>query len=506
MRLLIALLAAAAVSAASSHKEGALRFLARPEGEDAYNRQLLELAAIPSVSALPENHGDLLAAAGWLQRRLEAAGLENVRILPTEGPRPVVYADYLHAPPGAPTALIYAHFDVQPAADTAPLWASPPFQPEVRSGRFWGRGVSDDKGSGVLPPIQALEAILKGGGGGGGSGGPPALPINVKLMLEGEEEVGSPHLEPFLAKYKDLLAADFVLSADGGQIAEDQPGLTLGLRGALALEVELITAQTDVHSGMAGGAIQNPARALAQLLSTMWHPGNSSVAIPGFYDRVRPITDADRDDIIAYNFDEEQQLLGPLGASEAFGEEGYTSLERLWHRPTLEVVGMGSGFQGEGVKTIVPHRAFAKLAARLVPDQTPNEIEALIEAHVAAHLPRACNASIKLLGFKAHPYSQPKDTMPNRAAAKVLTELMGNPPKYTRSGATIPALAAFQQHLAASTTVFAFGLPDSNLHAPNENFPLSMYRLARRAWVELLFELGQQAASGGQGGGDRSEL
>ncbi|KAL4449390.1 hypothetical protein ABPG77_007034 [Micractinium sp. CCAP 211/92] len=490
MNHVITLLAAAAVAAASG-----------PQGDEAYNRDLVELAGIPSVSALPENHGDLLAAAGWLQRRLEAAGLENVKILPTEGPRPVVYADFLHAPPGAPTALIYGHYDVQPAADTAPLWASPPFQPEIRDGRFWGRGVSDDKGSGVLPPIQALEAVLRSSSGGG-----PALPINVKLMLEGEEEVGSPNLEPLLAKHRGLLAADFVLSADGGQIAEDQPGLTLGLRGALALEVELTTAQTDVHSGMAGGAVQNPARALAQLLSTMWHPGNHSVAIQGFYDRVRPITDADRDDIIAYNFDEEQQLLRPLGASEAFGEEGFTSLERLWHRPTLEVVGMGSGFQGEGVKTIVPHRAFVKLAARLVPDQTPNEIEALIEAHVAAHLPCACNASIKLLGFKAHPYTQGKDTMPNRAAAKVLAGLMGNQPKYTRSGATIPALPAFQQHLGASTTVFAFGLPDSNLHAPNENFPLSMYRLARRAWVELLFELGQRAAGGAQSGDDRSEL
>lgn len=498
-------MAAVACAAAPNQKQAALSFLAS-RGDDEYNRDLLELAAIPSVSSLPENHGDLLAAAGWLQRRLTAAGLENVRILPTEGPRPVVYADYLHAPPGAPTALIYGHYDVQPALDTLPLWDSPPFHPEIRNGRFWGRGVDDDKGSGILPPIQALEAILKGNNASGVS--PLLLPLNVKLMLEGEEEVGSPHLEPFLAQHADRLAADFVLSADGGQIGEHQPGLALGLRGALALEVELTTARTDVHSGMAGGAIQNPARALAQLLASMWHEGNSSVAVKGFYDSVRPISDADRDDIIAFNFDDQRELLGPLGAREAFGEEGFTSLERLWHRPTLEVVGMGSGFQGEGVKTIVPRKAFVKLAARLVPDQTPGEIEALLEAHVADHLPRACNASIKLLGFKAHPYSQPKESMPNRAAAKVLTALMGNPPKYVRSGATIPALAAFQQHLGINTTVFAFGVPGGNLHAPNENFPLSMYRLARRAWVELMFELGAQGQAGAraQAGADRSEL
>ncbi|PSC68017.1 peptidase M20 [Micractinium conductrix] len=482
----------AGASQKTSRKEAALRFIAE-RGDEPYNSELLQLVAYPSVSALPDNHGDLLAAAGWLQRRLADAGLENARILPTQGLLPVVYAEYLHAPPGAPTALVYGHYDVQPAMDTLPLWASHPFKPEIRGGRFWGRGASDDKGSGVLPPVQALEAILKSGAGGGG--GPPQLPINIKVMLEGEEEVGSPHLDPFLAQHADLLACDYVLSADGGQISETQPSLSLGLRGALGLEVELVTAATDVHSGLAGGAVQNPGRALAQLLASMWHAGNHSVAIKGFYDNVRPITQEDRDDILAYNYDEQKELLTPLGASEAVGEAGYTTLERLWHRPTLEVVGMGAGFQGEGIKTIVPRRAFAKLAARLVPDQTPAEIEALIEAHVADHLPPACNASIQLLGFKAHPYTQPKESLPNRVAAKVLTHLMGNPPKFVRSGATIPALAAFQTHLNVSTTVFAFGLPDSNMHAPNENHPLSMYRLARRAWVELLFELGDAAAA-----------
>ncbi|KAL4853058.1 Cytosolic non-specific dipeptidase [Chlorella vulgaris] len=322
------------LSLATADKEAALARLDAPENDDGYNQELLDLVAIPSVSSLPENQPDILRAAAWLEARLKKAGMENVQVLHTQGPRPVVYAECLHAPPGAPTALVYAHYDVQPAADTADLWTSPPFEPEIRGGRAWGRGVDDDKGSGVLPPIQALEALLASGG---------SVPINVKVMLEGEEEVGSPFLEPFLAKHAGLLAADFVLSADGGQIAADQPAALLGLRGALAVEVQVATATTDVHSGMAGGAVQNPARSLAQLLSTMWHP-NNSIAVAGWYDNVREISEGDREDMAAYGFDEQRELLGPLGASAAVGEEGYTSLERLWHRPTLEVVGIGGGF------------------------------------------------------------------------------------------------------------------------------------------------------------------
>ncbi|GAB4821211.1 hypothetical protein N2152v2_008257 [Parachlorella kessleri] len=491
--VVLALLAGLRASSADSEQQAALEYL--ESHRQRFDQDLIELTAIPSVSALPSHAQDVLRAAEWLKARLQLAGLENIQVLPTEGPRPVVYADYLHAP-GAPTALIYAHYDVQPA-DPYELWESPPFEPVVRDGAFWGRGVDDDKG-GLLPTLQALEAILKSGG---------RLGINVKLMYEGEEEVGSPFLEPFLEKHKGLLGCDYVLSADGGQVAEGQPGLTLGLRGAVALEVEVKALASDVHSGMVGGAVQNPARALAQLLATL-HAPNGSVAVQGFYDKVQPITDADRDDMLAYNYDEQAALVNGLGAVEPWGEEGYSTLERIWLRPTLEVVGMAGGFAGDGIKTIIPASARSKLAARLVPAQQPQDILELVEAHIRQHHPPACNVTITELGFKGGPFVASRSSPPMTAAAKVLQEEMGAAPLFVRGGATIPALALFRKALGVDTTVFGFGLPDQNVHAPNERHRLSMYHLSQRAYVKLLLELGKGGQPAGSTGSDqgREEL
>lgn len=459
---------------------------------EAYLDDALQLLRFPTVSALPEHLPDIAAAAGWLVARLERAGLENVRLLNTTGPRPVVYADWLRAE-GAPTALIYGHYDVQPA-DPLELWTTPPFEPDVREGHIWARGADDDKGN-LLPPIQAAEAVLAATG---------RLPMNLKFVLEGEEEIGSPFLEPFLTAHAELLRGDFVVSADGSQLGPKSPGVVLGMRGAVAAEIEVTALGTDVHSGLAGGAVQNPIRALAQILASLHFP-NGSVAVPGFYADVRPITQEDRDDMLAYNFSDQEELLARLGAIEPHGEEGYTSLERIWHRPTLELTGVAGGFAGEGIKTVIAKTAKAKVAARLVPDQRPEVFLQLLEKHVAAVHPPACNVTIKALGFQSVPYSMPRDTPPNRAAAKVLRRVMGNEPKFIRGGATIPALASMQQHLGLDTTLFGFGVPGSNMHAPNEHFPLAMYELAREAYVRLYFELAARAA-GGNGNGRRDEL
>lgn len=442
-----------------------------------YVEELLELVRIPSVSALPSHQQHIDRAASWVAKRLERAGIQNVQTLAVKGdPHPVVYGDFLDSAT-APTALLYAHYDVQPA-DPAELWTTDPFKPEIRAGRLYGRGASDNK-AGLLAAVQAVEAILKTD---------QRLPINLKLLLEGSEEIGSPRLGEFVLAHKELLACDFAISADGRQISATQPGILLGMRGAVALEVVVTALRADVHSGQAGGAVQNPLRAMSQLLASMFHD-NSSVAVVGYYDGVQKVTDSDRDDMLAYNFDEEQELLKPLGAIASHGEEGFSTLERIWFRPTLEITGVSGGFAGDGIKTIIPSRAVAKLAARLVPNQDPGAVLKLIEAHIQAHHPPACNVTVRELGFKGWSYSGRRHSRMISAATKVLAEVMGTGPLFFRDGATIPALAIFQQHLGVETLGFGFELASDALHAPDEHVQLSMYHASRAAFVKLIYEL-----------------
>ena len=478
--------------------------------EERYIAELIELVSIPSISAIPAHQPDILKAADWVQHRLCSAGLRNVRKLDNPaGPRPAVYADYIVDAAALPTALIYGHYDVQPA-DPVEAWkVTPPFDPVVKNGALFGRGASDDKG-GLLGAIQAVEALLLVD---------KTLPFNVKFIVEGEEEIGSPFLESFLEQYKDVLAADFVISADGGQTSETQPSLTLGLRGAAALEIEVVSLAKDVHSGAFGGAVQNPIRALTQLLSTLFDPVTNKILVAGFYDKVRAITAADRDDVLAANYDEEKDLVDALGAVEPLGEEGFTTLERIWLRPTLELVGISGGYSGAGIKTVLPARAVAKLAARLVPDQTPTEILHLVEKHIQQYHPKACNVTVRELGFSAFPFVTERASPVNAAAARVLTEVMGGvTPQYVRNGATIPAMAAFQKYLGAETTTFAFALPSDSVHAPDERYNLRQYALSREAYVLFIRELGNEVEAGNisikkkkkvdgsGGGGDRTEL
>jgi acetylornithine deacetylase/succinyl-diaminopimelate desuccinylase-like protein len=441
-----------------------------------YLDELFDFLRIPSISSLPEHAADVKRAAEWVAERMKAAGLEEVRILSTEG-HPVVYGQRLDAS-DKPTVLIYGHFDTQPV-DPLELWTQPPFEPVVRDDRIYARGASDDKGN-MLIPILAAEAMLKTAG---------SLPVNVKFFFEGQEEIGSPQLPDFIAAHKDLLACDMVLSADGGQWEEDQPALNIGRRGLCALQIDLQSAAQDVHSGVYGGTFQNPIHALARLLASMRSP-QGGILIEGFYDAVRELTDSERARIADIPYDE-AQYMRDLGVTQLFGEPGYSTYERAWVRPTLEVNGIWGGFQGDGIKTVIPAKAHAKITCRLVPDQEPDKIIELIRAHVAKHVPAGTTAAVEKLAGTADPFLISFDHPGNQAARIVLKELYGKEPYIARTGGTIPVSGLFLKSLGAYMVNFAFGLEDENLHAPDEFFRISSFKRGLKAYGMILEELGR---------------
>ena len=339
---------------------------------DVILKELLEFASIPSVSTDPAHKGDVQRAAEFVASRLESAGPFTVQTIATAG-NPVIYAEWLGAP-GKPTVLIYGHYDVQPP-DPLEKWQSPPFEPTITDGRIYARGVSDDKGP-MLIPIKVARAFFATD---------KSLPINVKFMFEGEEEVGSPNLEAFITEHRELLAADVVISADGAMWRIDEPSLTVANRGMAGVELTLTAATKDLHSGRHGGSVANPLHAMAQLIASL-HDAEGRVTVAGFYDRVRELSAAERADIAKLPFDE-QTYLAQVGAPAAVGEAGFTTLERQWTRPTLELNGMWGGYEGPGSKTVIPSEAHAKITCRLVPDQEPSEIVALVTRHLNAHVP-----------------------------------------------------------------------------------------------------------------------
>lgn len=447
------------------------------EHEAKFLDELLDFLRIPSVSALPEHVPDVMRAAEWVSTRLKAAGIASARVLPTAG-HPVVYGDWLGAP-GRPTVLIYGHFDVQPV-DPLDRWTSPPFEPAVRDGRVYARGASDMKGN-LLASILAVEAMLKTQG---------SLPVNVKFLLEGQEEIGSPQLPGFVAANRDLLACDLVLNADGGQWAEDQPALLVGLRGITGVQIDVRGAKTDLHSGVYGGAVQNPIHALVRLLDSVRSP-DGRILVDGFYDDVAPLSPEDRARIAAIPFDE-AAYKEQLGVDDLFGEPGYTALERLWARPTLEVNGIWGGFQGEGVKTVLPSEAHAKITCRLVANQDPETIAGLIAAHVEKHAPKGVRATVTPLPGAARPYLMPADHPGNQAAHAVLEKLYGRAPCYARMGGSVPICDLFLSNLGAYSVSFGFSLLDEQFHAPDEFHRLASFDRARRAYCMLLEQLGGQ--------------
>lgn len=438
--------------------------------------ELVDFVSIPSISTDPAHQADVSAAARWVADRLTAAGPFTVEVLPTQR-NPVVYAEWLGAP-GSVTVLVYGHYDVQPP-DPLEKWHNDPFVPVVRDGRLYARGVSDDKGP-MLIPIVVAEAFFQTAG---------ALPVNLKCLFEGEEEVGSPSLAGFVREHAARLAADVVISADGAMWRIDEPSLTVASRGLAGLEFTLTGATKDLHSGRHGGGVANPLHAMAQLIASLHEP-DGRVAVAGFYADVRDLPAAERDALAALPFDE-ATYLGQVGAPAAFGEPSYSTLERQWTRPTLEVNGMWGGYQGPGSKTVIPSEAHAKISCRLVPDQDPHDIITKLVQHLEAHLPPGVRLIVGLEDHAAMPYRIAVDHPALAAAGAALQDVYGESPLIVRMGGTVPVCEVFQRTLGVDTVFFSFSTADEDFHAPNEFFRLHRLGEGLEAWARLWERLGQ---------------
>ena len=444
------------------------------ENQDRYLNELVEFLRIPSISSLPEHKEDVAQAGEWVADRMKQAGIENVEILPTAG-HPVVYGDWLHAQ-DKPTILIYGHFDVQPV-DPLDLWDRPPFDPVVKDGRIYARGATDDKGN-MFAPIIAVEALLKGDG---------SLPVNLKFLFEGQEEIGSPNLPEFMAAEKERFACDLVVSSDGSQYSEDQPVLLVGTKGLAALEIHVRGANSDLHSGIYGGTIQNPIHALCHIIDSMRSP-DGRILVEGFYDDVKALSEEDRALIAAVPYDDEA-FRAQIDVNATFGEPGYTTVERQFARPTLELNGIYGGFQGDGMKTVLPAEAHAKITCRLVANQHPAKIRDLIQAHVEKVAPVGVTVQVTQQKNQALPYLMPNDHPANVIGKRVLHALYGVDPLFYRTGGSVPIYELFQTYLGKYSLTFAFGLDDENLHAPNEYFRLSSFRKSQEGYCLLIHAL-----------------
>lgn len=449
--------------------------------EDARSEILDRLGAwlrIPAISADPAHTPDVLASAHWCAEEMRTIGLENVQLLETPG-HPSVYGDWLHAP-GAPTVLVYGHHDVQPV-DPLDEWISPPFEPTVRDGQLFARGAVDDKGQ-VLYHLEAIRALLARDG---------RLPINVKLLIEGEEEVGSPNFEALLIRERGLLRADVLVVSDTAMWSAAVPSMCTGMRGLVTFDVALRTASGDLHSGSFGGAVRNAAHVAADLVTAL-HDADRAVTLPGFYDDVLPIPDDVRASIDALPFDSTTFQVTANGAAPV-GEAGYSTLERIWVRPTAEVTGIAAGYAGTGMKTIVPAAATVKFTFRLVPNQDPDVITAAFHSWLDAHLPAEVEATVTPMGAVA-PALTPLDHPAVTATARAIERVWGTLPLYTREGGSGPE-EALGRVLAAPVVFLGVGLPDDQIHAPNERIVLDQFWKGLLAVGELWFELAAVGAT-----------
>jgi acetylornithine deacetylase/succinyl-diaminopimelate desuccinylase-like protein len=440
--------------------------------EEAHLDELIEFVRIPSVSAKSEHRDDTRRAAGWLADRMRAAGLETVEMVETPG-HPVVIGEWRQAPE-APTLLVYGHYDVQPP-EPLEEWLTPPFEPSVRDGRLYGRGAVDDKGQ-VYLHLKAVEAHLQSRG---------RLPVNVVFVVEGEEEVGSPNLEKVLAEQHERLRCDAVLISDSSMFAPGLPSVTVGLRGLAYFELRVRGPASDLHSGSYGGAVVNPATVLARILARL-HDERGRVTVPGFYDAVREISGPEREAIASLPFAEEEYR-AEVGAPALGGEEGYSVLERLWVRPTLDVNGLLSGYTGEGAKTVLPGRAMAKVSMRLVPEQDYRDIERRFAAHIATLAPPGVQVEVEALHGGQPWHAEPAGGF-FEAAANALEEAFGRAPVFIREGGSIPIVRSFEEAFDVPVVLLGFGLPGENAHAPNEWFSLENYRKGGRA-VARMYDL-----------------
>jgi acetylornithine deacetylase/succinyl-diaminopimelate desuccinylase-like protein len=453
------------------------------EHSERFRDELFEFLRIPSVSARSEHDGDTRTAADWLAERMGQAGLD-AEVLDT--PRhPVVLGEWRGAGDDAPTLLIYGHYDVQPP-EPLDEWTAPAFEPDVRDGRIYARGAADDKGQ-LYMHVKALESHLRTSG---------ALPLNVVVVAEGEEEIGSPNLLAFLERWQDRLACDAVVISDSAMFAEGQPSLLFSLRGLAYLELHVEAAKGDLHSGAYGGAVPNPAMALARILATL-HDEGGRVAIPGFYDDVLEWDAATRDAIRALPF-EEEGFRADVGAPALTGEQGFSTLERLWIRPTCEVNGLLSGYTGEGAKTVLPARAMAKVSFRLVPDQDPARVAELVRTHVERVAPDGVRVRVEEL-HGGHPWRAEPGGPLFDAASRALEEAFGRAPVLVGEGGSIPIVGDFERVLDAPALLVGFALPGANMHAPDEWISIDNVDRGTGALVRLYEELAGALAEGSAG-------
>jgi acetylornithine deacetylase/succinyl-diaminopimelate desuccinylase-like protein len=435
--------------------------------------ELVTWVKIPSVSSDATHAGDVVRSAEHLAERLRALRTSRVEVWPTAG-HPAVFAEWKVAP-GKPTLLVYGHHDVQPV-DPLNEWVSPPFEPAVREGRLWGRGVVDDKGQ-VFIHAKAIESFVATAG---------ALPINLKLIVEGEEEIGSGNLDTLMRDHAADLKADFVCVSDTAMFGRGIPSLCVGLRGLAYVEVRVDGPALDLHSGSFGGGVLNPVNALARMIATL-HDDAGRVAVAGFYDAVRPLTDAERREIAALPFDE-KEWLKTTGSPATWGERGYSTLERIWARPTLDCCGISGGFSGEGAKTIVPARASAKVSCRLVPDQEPDEIVGKLTAHFEKVAPPGVRVTVTNL-HGGRPYLAPTEHPVYEVAKRAFSKAFGKPTVFIREGGSIPFVRTIADATGKPCLLMGFGQPDENAHAPNEWLDLENYHLGIKSAAYLYDEI-----------------
>jgi len=426
-----------------------------------YVEELKDFLKIPSISTLVANKSDMITAANFISKKLNDAGMENVKIIETKG-HPMVYADWLHTP-GKPTVLVYGHYDVQPV-DPVDLWDSPPFEPTIKDGNIYARGATDDKGQ-MYMHIKSVEAYFKTLG---------KLPLNVKFIIEGEEEIGSGNLEEFVNNNQEMLKCDAVMISDTSLYGPGIPTLTYGLRGLCYMEVEVTGPNRDLHSGTFGGGVDNPINVLAEMIAKL-KDSNGKIKIPGFYKDVINLTKKERENFKTLPFSE-KQYAKDLGVKELKGEKGYSTLERVWARPTLDCNGIFGGFTGDGAKTVLPSKATAKISMRLVPNQDPKKIGKLFSSYIKKIAPKTVKLEIKDL-HGAYPIATSLDDKATQAAADAIAKVFGKKTVFMREGGSIPIVVTFAKKLKAAPVLMGMGLNTENLHSPNEHFNLNHFQL-----------------------------
>jgi len=454
----------------SAQREAALEYARK--NKEKFLREYKEILTIPSISTDPAHAADVRQAGEWMAAQLRALDMRNVQIFPT-ALHPIVYGERLDIA-GAPTLLIYGHYDVQPT-DPLDLWTTAPFDPVVRGDNLYARGASDMKGQAMIT-LKAVEALVKSGG----------LPVNVKWLFEGEEEVGSPNLTAFIAGHKDLLACDFAVNPDAGILGKDLPTITYGLRGLAYFELRVYGPAHDLHSGIYGGVVHNPANALAELIAGM-HDSKGRVTLPGFYDKVRKLSKDERDELMRAPVDD-RHYLANTGVLALYGEEGYTANERAGARPTLDVNGMLSGFTGQGSKTVIPAWAMAKISCRLVPDQDPKEVHQQLIKYLESKASKDIRWELQV--YAGGPASiSDRNNVGVQAMGKALETVWGKRPVFRREGGSIPVVAEMQHLLGVESVICGFGLPDDNVHAPNEKQNLPTWYRGIETFIHFFMNL-----------------